>query len=372
LLARLRRLLGPTVPIAVTLDLHANVTDAMAANADAIIAYRTYPHIDQHERATQAADLVRRTMVGEIKPLCTVARRATMTGANGGITQDGPMVDLLARAAQCEREPGVLAVSIHAGFPWADIADTGPSVAVTTDGDGPRGGAIARELMDRIWDMRAVRTVKMLSLDEAIALARQRDNSDRPIVIADATDNPGGGGYGDSTNLLRALLDGAIDNVCFAPICDGEAVDAGRRAGVGNRARLWLGGKIDANFGAPLDVEGLVVNLTDGRFIHDGPMYQGAAMNMGPTMVLRLSGIDVVVTTNRLQVTDRQVFLSQGIDITTKSVIALKSSHHFRAAFEPLAQAVLVVDSGALCSPDLGRLTYRKLRRPVWPLDPVH
>jgi microcystin degradation protein MlrC len=370
LLERLRAVLGPDVPIAITLDLHANVTDKMAANANAIIAYRTYPHIDQYERASQAADLVRCAMAGEIRPHCVVARRPMLDGANGGITQDGPMVELLARADRHERD-GVLAVSIHAGFAWADMADAGPSVAVTTDGADPRGSAIANELMDLIWATRDVRTVTALSLAAAMAIAVQPDVTGKPLVIADTTDNPGGGGYGDTTGLLRAMLDAGLTNACFAPICDGEAVEAGRRAGQGNRVRLKLGGKIDPAFGRPIEAEGLVVKLSDGKFVHDGPMHKGTVMNMGPTMVLRLAGIDVVVTTNRLQVTDHQVFLSQGIDPLIRSVIGLKSSHHFRAAFQPIARAVLVVDSGSLCSHDLSRFAYRKLRRPVWPLDPV-
>jgi microcystin degradation protein MlrC len=370
LLTRLRAILGPDVPIAITLDLHANVTAEMAANASAIVAYRTYPHIDQYERATQAAELVRRAMAGEIKPRCTVARRPTVEGANGGITQDGPMVEWLARADRHEREPGVLAVSVHAGFAWSDMADAGPSVAVTTDGGGARGRAIAEDMMDRIWATRAERTVRLLSLDEAMTIARRPDVTGKPLVIADTTDNPGGGGYGDTTGLLRAMLDAGLTEACFAPICDGEAVEAGRRIGRGRRGRIRLGGKVDPAFGAPIEMEGLVVNLGDGKFVHDGPMYKGTVMNMGPSMVLRLDGIDVIVTTNRLQVTDRQVFLSQGIDPQAKSVIGLKSSHHFRAAYQPIAREVLVVDSGSLCSHDLGRFAYKKLRRPIWPLDP--
>lgn len=371
LLERLRRIIGPRVPVAITLDLHANVTDKMAANANAIIAYRTYPHIDQHERATQAAELVRGAIAGEIKPRCVAARRPLLKGANGGITQDGPMVDLLARADRYENSGEALAVSIHAGFTWSDIADTGPSVAVTTDGANPRGRAIAEELMDRIWTTRDERTVRLLSLDEAMAIARRPDASGKPLVIADTTDNPGGGGYGDTTNLLRAMLDAGLRNACFAPICDGEAVEAGRRAGVGNRARIKLGGKIDPAFGAPIEAEGEVIRLTDGKFVHDGPMHKGTVMNMGPSMLYRLGGIDVVVSTNRLQVTDHQVFLSQGVDPRAKAVIGLKSSHHFRAAYQSLAREVVVVDSGSLCSPDLTRFTFRKLRRPIWPLDPI-
>jgi microcystin degradation protein MlrC len=375
LLAALREVVGPDIPIAITLDLHANVSDAMAHHANAIIAYRTYPHIDQHERACQAAGLIDRAMRREIRPVCRVARRPALDGCDAGRTQglppNSPMNALLTWADGLERDPDVLAVSVHAGFGWADIADAGPSVAVTTDGDATRARAIAEDMMNEVWRRRAETTADIVSLDDAMAEVRTTAGEGRPLVLADTTDNPGGGGYGDATGLLRAMIEAKLTSACFAPISDGAAVEAGMRAGKGATVSLDLGGRIDPAFGAPLRVTGTVMHLSDGAMVNDGPMYAGVRFSMGPTMVLRVGGIDIVVTTNRQQVTDLQAFLSQGIDPRQRDVVALKSSQHFRAAYQPIARRVMIVDSGALCSPDYKRFTYHKLRRPIWPLDEV-
>jgi microcystin degradation protein MlrC len=155
------------------------------------------------------------------------------------------------------------------------------------------------------------------------------------------------------------------------PVCDPEAVAAGTAAGQGATVTLKLGGKVDPAYGPPLELTGTVASLSDGRFVADGPMNKGVAFSHGPTMVLRVGDIDIVVVTNRLQTADLQALLSVGIDPRAKATIGLKSSHHFRAAYEPIARRVMLVDSGALCSPDLTRFTFHKLRRPVWPLDEI-
>ncbi len=369
LLAELRTLLGPNIPIIATLDLHANVTDRMAASANSLIAYRTYPHIDQFERAQQAAVLLKKAMDREIAPEALVVRGPMLTGANHGRTQSGPMVDLLAQAAEYEKEPGIHVVSIQAGFVPADIEQAGPTVVVTTDGELSRAREIADALYEKIWETRHVTTNVLLTPEEAVRIIAEAGPSDKPFVVADLSDNPGGGGYGDAPGLLRAMIDAGIENATFAMLTDPEAVAAGYAAGEGAEIDLALGGKVDPSLGAPVQTRGTVLRFWDGNFVCDGPMWKGAAQSMGRSMVFRVDGIDIIVTTNRAQVTDHQTFVSCGIDPNEKSVIAVKSAHHFRAAFEPISRAVLIVDSGALVSPDFSRRTYTKLRRPIWPLD---
>jgi microcystin degradation protein MlrC len=369
LLARLRQRLGPDVPIFATLDLHANVSDAMARHANGLISYRTYPHIDHHERATQAAELMHRTLAGKIKPSCLVARRPTISGCNHGRTQSGPMAEFLKQADAFETENGILVVSVQAGFGWADMADCGPSVAVTYDGDKARAQHIADDLMDQVWQTRQVDTLPQATLADAMTEARQ--GGPKPLILADTTDNPGGGGYNDATGLLRAMLDAKLENACFHAICDPEAIAVITKAGAGADIRVKLGGKIDPAFGAPIDLSARVMSLSDGKFVADGPMNKGVAFNHGPSAVLRAGGIDIVVVTNRLQTADLHALLSVGIDPRAKATIGLKSSHHFRAAYEPIARKVMVVDSGALCSHDLTRFNFTKVRRPVWPLDEI-
>lgn len=372
LLARLRRRLGVEAPIVVTLDLHANVTQRMADNANALIAYRTYPHVDYYERAWQGARLLERAMRGEIRPQTVIARRPMIYGLDHGRTQRGPMAELIVRGEALEESGEALVVSICAGFSRANIRDVGPSVTVTVDGDTARGQAIAEEFMDYAWETREFTTVKLLPVAEAVRLALAGHPGDKPLVVADYTDNPGGGGYGDATAFLRALIEAGVDGVAFHAICDPEAVQQGMRAGAGSKTNLSLGGKTDpAMGGGPLSLTGEIVCLTNGRFIAYGPMGGGVERNYGPSMVFRVGGIDIVVITNNGQAVDLGQFTSLGIDPTRYRTVAVKSMQHFRAAFEPVAREVVLVDTGALCSEIYTPELFTKVRRPVWPLDPI-
>ena len=371
LLGRLRRALGPDVPVVVTLDLHANVTERMAENANALIAFRTYPHIDMYERAWQGARLLERAMRGEVRPRTVIARRPLIWGLDHGRTQAGPMAELIARGEALEGAGEALVVSICAGFSRADIRDVGPSVTVTTDGAGPGGQAIAEEFMDVAWKSRGYTSVKMLPVAEAVARAKAGRPGEKPLVIADYTDNPGGGGYGDATALLAGLVAAGVERVAFHAICDAEAIAAGMRAGIGARTTLTLGGKTDpALGGGPLALEGEVVCLANGRFIAYGPMGGGVERNYGASMVFRVAGIDIVLITNNGQATDLGQFTSLGIDPTRYTTVCVKSMQHFRAAFAPIARDIILVDTGALCSEIYTPELFTRVRRPVWPLDP--
>src|SRR5215469_9194443 len=242
-LARLRRRLGTAVPIIVTLDLHANVTQQMADNASALIAYRTYPHIDQYERAWQGAELLERAMRGEIRPKTVIARRPMLYGLDHGRTQQGPMAELIARGEALEGCGEALVVSICAGFSRADIHDVGPSVTVTVDDNVELGHAIAEKFIDYAWETGGFTTVKLLPVAEAVGLAKRGKPGEKPLVIADYTDNPGGGGYGDATAFLKGLVEAGVESVAVHAICDPEAVQEGMRSGVGTKTTLTLGGK---------------------------------------------------------------------------------------------------------------------------------
>ena len=372
LLARLRRKLGPQAPMVVTLDLHANVTQNMADNANALIAFRTYPHVDMYERAWQGAELLERAMRGEVRPVTVIARRPMVYGLDRGRHQSGPMAELLARAEAIERRGEALTVSICAGFSRSNIRDVGPSVTVTTDSAAPHARAIADSFMDYAWETRDFSSFSLISVAEAVALARSGEPGDEPLVVADYTDNPGGGGYGDATAFLKGLVEAGIDKVAFHAICDPEAVQQGMRAGVGAKTTLAVGGKTDpAMGGAPLVLFGEIICLTNGKFIAYGPMGGGVERNYGPSMVFRVGGIDIVVITNNGQATDLGQFTSLGIDPTRYTTVAVKSMQHFRAAFAPIAREIVLVDTGALCSEIYTPELFTKVRRPVWPLDSI-
>ena len=369
LLAAIREKVGPDVPVCVSLDLHANVTDLMAESASGLFSFRTYPHIDIYETAGRAAAVLRDAMDGKIRPRCVVARRAMIDGVNHGRSQDGPMVELVRRSLEFGEEPGILDVCVNAGFPWADIEMAGPSVTVTHDDAPERARAIAEDMMDLAWDERANVTVPLLSVDEAMARVVALGAGNKPVILADFSDNPGGGAYGDNPNLLAAMIKAGVRNAAFGCIADPEAVTICQRAGVRGTVTLPIGGKVDPLLTPPLNVTGEVVAISEGSFTVQGPLSSGLRGSMGSTAILRVGGIDVILCSSRLQTMDPAVFRSQGIDPEEKAIVALKSAHHFRAAFELIAREILIVDAHGLVSPNLRNFDYTKVRRPVWPLD---
>jgi microcystin degradation protein MlrC len=372
LLRRVRARVGKDVPIGVSLDLHANVTQTMADNADVMIAFRTYPHVDGYETADKVAARITGILNGNSRPTTTVSQGAMLDGVDHGrTTSPGPMLEILALADEiAAREDGVLDITVNAGFPWTDIHDVGPSVMVVGEGKDPRYKAIADNLIQEIWNRRAEITIDPVTPAEAMERVAALGPGDKPIVLADFPDNPGGGGYGDATALLGAMIEADLQDAALTMLYDPEAVEACIAAGEGAELELALGGKIDPSYGAPLLVTAVVEAITDGVFRYEGPMAQGALSENGACVRIAIGGVQVCVSSRRSQALDRQHFRHFGIEPETKSILAVKSAQHFRAAFEPIAREVIVVDGGGgLTSRNYKSLTYTKVRRPVYPLD---
>ncbi len=370
LLRRIRSVVGENMPIAITLDSHANVSEQMCALADIVVSFKTYPHIDMRKTGRHAGEILQRTMAGEIKPQTVRVSRPMLEEVNGGRTDIGPMIERIAAARRYEQTPDAFAVSINAGFASADVTTVGPTVLVTGQGDFAAHRAFAETIADDIWNKRFEVLNDYLSVAEAASIAATYELNEGPLVIADYADNPGAGGYGDSTALLNALLEAGITNACFGPMVDAEAVQALSAASIGERTEITLGGKNNPLFGGgPLTLGGTLVSISDGEFIGDGSMIHGLKGNFGPTAVFRVSGIEILVVTVARQILDLQQFKTFGIDPLSKRVVALKSMQHFRAAFAPIAGQIIVCDSGALCTPRYDRLPYRNVPRPIFPLD---
>jgi len=370
ILKRLRDVCGMQIPIAITLDLHANVSQEMCDLANIIVSYKTYPHVDMRTTGNQAASLLQATLQGEIHPQTIRISCPMLEEVNGGRTDVGPMIERLRLARDWERRADVHAVSINGGFASADIAAVGPTVLVTAQGDMETHRKFATRIADDIWRRRNEVINDYLEVDAAAAIARQFDASDAPLVIADYADNPGAGAYGDATNLLNSLLEAGVPNACCGPIVDGETVQVLWQYEPGAIVDIQLGGKIDpARGGGPLTLQAELLLKSDGGYTGKGAMSAGLRRSFGPTAVIRVAGIEVLVTTLAAQMLDLQQFRSFAIEPTSKSVVALKSMQHFRADFEPIAARVIVCDSGALCTPRYRLLEYRHVPRPIFPLD---
>jgi microcystin degradation protein MlrC len=372
LLGLLRAELGADIPIAVTLDLHAMVSEDMVRHAQIFVSYKSYPHVDMRETGAHAARILDRAMRGEIAPRTVRAHVPMLDEVNSGRTDIPETLALYDRARQAEAQ-GLLAVSVNAGFTGADVSCVGPTVLATYDGNTPGAEAAARhvteELADRIWQGRTKKRTVFIEVDEAAAEALAWQG-DRPLVIADYADNPGAGSYGDSTALLKGLLDAGVKGAVFSPMVDAEAAAELHRRKEGDTVTVTIGGKGAPDFGGgPLTVTGVIRRLSDGAYVGDGPIQGGLAHSFGPTAVIDVDGIEVLVVSEAQQMVDLQQLRSFGIEPTARRVLALKSMQHFRAPFEPIAGKVIVCDAGALATPRAERRPYIRVPRPLWPLD---
>jgi microcystin degradation protein MlrC len=372
ILRRLRAVTGPDLPIAVTLDPHANVTVQMCALAQVLVSFTTYPHVDFRATGRRVAELLHRTMQGDIRPRTLRAHRPMLEEANGGRTDLGPMIERHAMARAYETQKGIFAISINGAFPCADIAQVGPTVLLTSEGDAARHQAIAEEIADDIWRRRHHVLNQYLPVAEAAGIAAGWQSADGPLIIADYADNPGAGAYGDATALLGALLNARVSEACFGPLVDPEAAKTLQALSPGDTVSLAIGGRTAPDFGGgPLSVEGTLMWRGDGRVVGDGPIMGGLERSFGQTAVLRVGGIDILIVTIAHQMLDLQQFRSFGIEPFGLKVVALKSMQHFRAAFAPIAGRIVVCDSGALCTTRYERLPYRNVPRPIFPIDPI-
>ncbi len=375
ILKRTRAIIGKHVPVAVTLDPHSNVTRMMALHADIITAFRTSPHVDQYETALRASAILDRTMKGEVRPRVFLARRAALNAFDSARTYTGrgPMIEALKRADALEKnEAGVLCVSVHSGFSRSDFAEVGPSVAITGDGDHPKYQALAEELMEFGWQHRHEQTEKVVSVEDAIAAARDVKIGDKPLVLGDYGDAPGGGAYGDSTAILKGLLDAGIRNVAVAAMYDPDSARKARDAGVGATVHLTLGGKHDPQFGGgPIEVDAKVIAVSDGAFVYKGPYGTGTRGSFGDSVAIDIRGIQVILSTLNKGIYDLEQFRIFGIEPTEKSVLVVKCMQGHHAAFDPIGSKSIDVDSGGLTTIDIKRFPYKKVPRPTWPLDDI-
>jgi len=370
---RVRAVVGPNVPIAVLLDLHANVSDRMVAGANILCSYRTTPHTDQWDTARRAALLLDRTMRGEIHPNVTVARLPMMAGLDMGRTIDpnGPMAVLQRVAREIEQnDPTVLDISLNAGFYYGDVFDVGPSVTVTGDSVAPRHAEIANQLMRKAWETRDYVSVTHLSVPDAVSRAADIPTGSGPVILADYTDGPMGGGHGDGTLLLAELLKADLPGTVVGPLYDPESVQLAMAAGVGVGVSLNIGGKQDPAYGgAPVPAHVVVKRLSDGAYTRRGPYATGTIGQMGDTALVAIGNVDILLVSLRGQPEDREQFRIVGIDPEGVNVLAFKGINHFRADFEAISREIVFVDSGGLVSVDFTRFPFRNVRRPIWPLD---
>lgn len=367
LLAAFRARVGPEVPIIATLDLHANITEAMASQADSLIGFKTYPHVDMRERGLEAGRLMGRILNEGLRPAMARVRVPLIAAPSRQCTYYPPMKEVMEKAQEFERKPGMLNVTVAAGFAYADILESSFSVVATAAGDRALAHSSARELAEFLWQRREQFLVQLTPIPEAIDFALRSGQG--PVILADTADNPGGGTPCDGTVILQHLVQANAPRAVVAVIADPDSVLRCIHAGVGQTVALEVGGKTDSLHGPPLRLTGQVRLLSDGRFTNKGPMMTGVEMTMGRAAVFQCGGVEVVLTERRVQPKDAQLLRSLGIEPKDRLIIVLKSSVHFRADYGPIAKAIFEVDAPGLLHPDLTRFSFRRLKRPCFPLD---
>jgi microcystin degradation protein MlrC len=367
-LRRVRAAVGPGVPVACTLDYHGNVSPQMGESADALVGYQTYPHVDQRERGVLAAELVVRAAKKEIHPVTVVAKPPMILNLLGQDTAREPMRSLMAAARAAERRPGVLSVSLMAGFPYADVPDMGPSVIAVADGDGDLAARTADELAAKMWDVREQLYVPCPGPEEAVKRAIASDRP--PVLLIDLGDNVGGGSAGDGTVLLAELLRQRAKGFVVTLHAPATVAKA-KAAGVGGTVEADVGGAVDQRHGNPVHVRGTVRSLHDGHWVETEARHGGRRQNdQGHTAVLDLGdGNTLVLNTLRTPPFSLGQLTSLGIDPKQARVIVVKAAVAYKAAYAPIAGEIIEVDTPGLTAINPAHFTYHRIRRPLFPLE---
>lgn len=361
LLARVRHVIGKDIPLVVSLDLHANVTPAMVEHADALVAYRTYPHVDMADTGRAAARHLALLLKTKQRFAKAFRQPPFLIPISWQCTDIEPCKGIYAKLAALEGD-AVPTLSFAPGFPAADFLDCGPSIFAygLTQEDADRAAdTIANLIADHENDFDG----KIYTPDDGVRYAMDRaKRASRPMVIADTQDNPGAGGDSDTTGMLRALVRNGATKAAIGVIVDPASAEAAHRAGAGNTVTLALGGKSGIPGDAPFEETFTVEKISDGKFIAPGPYFGGSRMNLGPSACLRIGDVRVVVGSRKSQLADQAMFRYVGIEPIEQSILVNKSSVHFRADFAPIAEEIIICAAPGAMPADTAALPWTRLR----------
>ncbi len=367
ILEEVRRIIGNTAYLVSSLDSHANLSPLMVKNADALIGYKTAPHVDRRETGEEAARVLISLIKKKVTATMAMKKIPMLASGNAAVTSAEPMVSLLEKAKLRERQKGVVSLSVFIGYTLADVAISGPSIVAVTENNPELARKITRDLAREMWRVRKEFRFELTPVPDAIDQALLTEGG--PVVIADMGDNPCGGGSGDVNILLENLIERKVRDVAVALFVDPGAVKKAIEAGVGEQVSLEIGGKIDTDACKPLKVKGKVRLLFDGKFMHKELVAQGTWDDMGRTAVVHINGIEVVIVERTIRVSDPEIFRSVGIEPKDKKIVVVKDGLQFLVCYEPFAKRVIFVDTPGWTSPNLSYFTFKNLKRPIFPLD---
>ena len=371
---RVREVVGLETPVVMTLDLHSNITQDQVDNTDAIVAFRTNPHLDPVERAVEASDILVKTIRGEVRPVQHLVQVPMIINIVKQPTSFGPMKEIMDEVDEVLEKPGVLSASCGQGFPYADVDQMGVSFLVVTDGDAELAEKQANWLARRAWDRRAELQNDSPSIEEAISSAMNAPSDDRPTAIMDVGDNVGGGGTADSTHLLAEAIRQGLkgEQSLLLSLFDPSAVQACVSAGVGSTVTLKVGAGTDHLHGEPVEVTGYVRAITDGKFEEPKPIHGGFRFfDYGPSVALDTEdGHTIALHTVRgIGNMSREQYYFMGIFPEKYRVIICKGTVSPRAAYEPIAREIIMADSQGVTSANMSSFSYEHRREPLYPFE---
>ena len=378
LMAAIRNTVGPDAAVVTTLDLHANISEAMAEATDTIIGYQTNPHVDQVQRGEEAALLMRLIFSG-MRPRQALVRLPLVPPSTTLLTAVGPYGDLIDYGQRRSRELAgdIVNVSVFGNFAFSDSPKNGLAVVVTARTDADKATSLATEIAVRAWDNRAAFTREMMTIGDAVDLATATadEPARAPVIFSDAGDNPGGGGEGRTTWLLAALADAGAQGVYYGAFFDRELAAEAHDLGEGAEFDAVFNRTGDTEFSKRFEARAKVLKLSDGEMVGRLGIYKNRLIKLGSSAALEIGGtggIIVIVISARHQTADPMFFEMFGLDIADARIVCVKSRGHFRAGFAPWFPSgqVFEVDTAGLTSPVLDRFQWRNLPRPVYPLDP--
>lgn len=371
IIARMRAIVPAGTPVGVSLDLHAHITPLMLQPDTFHIGYREYPHIDIPETGDRIAALMIRTLAGEVRPVMALAKSPVIVPAVAGRTTDGPLAAIADAARAAEASGEELHASIFPVQPWIDAPDLGFAALVCADGDDAAAQRVADRLRGMAWERRRDFDLGLVPLDEVIAIGLSGEGM---TLVSDTGDAPTGGSAADSPAVLRALLESKAaesDRPILLTLCDAAAAEAAHHAGAGASVTLPLGHTISTTDGSPVTVTAEVVSVSDGIYTLGDAGQKGLEVSMGPTAVLAIGAIKVLVRSRPSLEWDTGMYRSQGLEPATAALVFVKSPSHFRAAFGPLAARILLADTPGPTRADVRALPYTRVTRPLYPLDDI-
>jgi microcystin degradation protein MlrC len=362
LLAHVRQVVGRDIPVGVEFDLHCNVGEGTMRDATALVLFKEYPHVDVSDRADDLFNVMEGAIEGRTRPVM-----ATFDCRMIGVfhTTRQPMRGFVDKLSSMEGKDGVLSLSIAHGFPWSDIKEMSSRIIAITDNDKPKAEKLAKELGLEFFAMREVTQPPYVTLDAAMARVSSH-NLPKPMVLADVSDNAGGGAASDSTFILQALLDRKVQDAAIAMFWDPGAVKLAFEVGEGAELDIRLGGKLGPQSGPPIDARAKVLALGREVTIKFGGNRKGVN-TIGDAAALQIEGVTVIVNTKRSQCHSLDCFTKLGIDPSTKKVVVVKSMQHFHAAYAPIASEVVYVAAPGALVPDWSLLPYKKADKTQWP-----